>query len=368
VQSENGSPIEDHLYLDFCENVTGSGVSKIDFQKVITKSAFIHDVAFAVMDMGAEEIQPFIYSKTAYEVVDYTIDSKGSLTSITFDDGYYDGMYHRRYIGLDKFQILKSESNSDTDFVVYSESENTLGVLPVYPFWAQRPDDPACYKPFPSKYDIAGIGAYLYDKGSKLDYVIDKQAHAILAIQGNIDSVPNGVDNALVIGESQSSIFQPQYISPDTGLPAVHKDRISIVTAEMYDLMSDSGVSVQTSQIGTESGIAKSYTFNSTNTNLKATVTLQKGFDVWLQDMYKLFTGDTSDWSSWSEYPNDFTPIPRLTFEQIVSLIDFYGVEGLPKNQIDAHKQLRMLVDPMATVEDEQDLVDEIETRYNTLE
>jgi len=368
VQTPEGNMVDEHLYLDFCENVTGSGLNKIDFQKILNKSAFIHDVSFAIMDMAEGDVEPFLYHKTIMQLVKYTTDEKGALTACLFDDGKKNGTYYRRYIGLDKWALLASDKGTDDSFVVVYEAPNNLGILPVYPFFTQRPDDIDNYKPFPSHYDIASVGCYLYDKGSKLDYVIDKQAHSILAIQGNIDAVPNGVDNALVISESERSIFQPQFLSPPADLPRLHAERIAEVTAQMYDLMSDSGVSVQTAQIGTESGIAKSYTFNATNTNLKHTVTLQTKFDKWLYETYKVFMGDTGEWTSYSEYPVDFTPVPRLSVDEMLRLVDFYTAEGLSENKIDALRRLRLTIDPMATVKDEKALIDEIELKNRAID
>jgi hypothetical protein len=371
VETENGSDMPEHLYLDFCEDVTGSGINKSDFLKTCVASALVSDVVYICMDKIEGDVEPYLYMMPSVSVVSYSTGRKGELTSITFYDGCKDvngkTIHYMRYIGLDKWEMLQSEDGKNYTAVAGSAVDNTLGFLPVYAMWTVRNSN-ADYRPIPSNYDIAAFSAWHYDKSSKLDYVIDKQAHSILALQGNIDSVPNGVDNALVIGESQSSIFPPQYLSPNAQFPQVHADRIDQVVNAMFDIMGDAGVSVSPSTMTGESGIAKSYTFSAINDRLKQIVTVLKGADKWIQMAYKVFTGDTSGWISYTEYPADFTPTASLTIEQATSLIDFYGVEGLPKNQIDLHKRLRNLVDPMATKEDEQDLLDEINTRYNTLE
>jgi len=370
VQTESGTDIPGHVYLDFVDNVTGSGINKNEFLRAAVRQAFIHDVVFIVMDKMSDSLQPYLYLKSVNDVQGYTVDGYGGLTSISFYDGQEKNgdktLYRRRYIGLDGWALEVSE-----DRKVWKErsySVNNLGVLPVYPLWTHRGDNFADYMTFePSNYDIAACCAWMYDKGSKLDYIIDKQAHAILVLQGDIASVPSGTDNALVVNPSEHSVFQPTYISPDSSLPQVHQERINSVENKLVKLMADGGVNVSMDS-APESGVARGYKFWATNSTLKKTVVLLAEADGWIFEMYRLFTGNASKWVAYSEYPTEFTPTTSLTIEQIVDLIKFYKEEGLPKNAVDIHKRLRALVDPMATREDSQDLIDEIDERYSSLD
>ena len=364
VESDAGSDMPDHLYHEFLQSVNGGGVNKTNFLKNAIRLALVQDVAFICMDKIDTSIHPYIFLKSAVNVIDYTTDPMGALTSICFVEPSIeiDGkiFYRRRYIGLDRFAIQRSEDKkrwTDERF-----SQNVLGMLPVYPLFTTRPDDLADYKPRPSNYEIAGYCAWLYDKGSKLDYLINKQAHSLLVMQGNITSIPNGVDNALIIDESEKSVFQPQYLSPSEGMPTVHQTRIDSVMNTMMDLMQDSGVSV-TQIAQPESGIAKSYRFAATNDVLKSMVRLLVDLDNWLVDTYKLFTGDEGNWKSYSEYPSEFAPTVSLTVDDMIRLSDFFGMETLPLNQADVLIKLRHLIDPMATKEDSQMLYDEINNR-----
>ena len=130
--------------------------------------------------------------------------------------------------------------------------------------------------------------------------------------------------------------------------------------------MSDGGVNVSMDS-APESGVARGYKFWATNSTLKKSVVLLSEADKWIFNMYRLFTGNMSRWIAYSEYPTEFSPTTSLTVEQLTELINFYKAEGLPKNAIDAHKRLRALIDPMATREDSQDLITEIDGRYMSL-
>jgi len=367
VQTDQGADMSKHLYLDFVDNVTGGGASKNDFLKTVIRQAYIHDVGFIVMDRASDSVQPYLYLKAVKDIAGYTVDIYGGLTSITFEDGEEKkgdkAIYRRRYIGLDRWAILISEDRKN--WTVSIESPNTLGILPVYPLWTHRGDDLADYSTFePSNYGIAGYCAWLYDKGSKLDYVIDKQAHATLVLQGDIAAVPNGADNALIISPSDHSVFQPTYISPDPALPRVHQERINAVEDKIIKMMAEGGVSVSFNGAA-ESGVARGYKFWATNSTLKQTVVLLTSADKWIFETYKRFTSDTSGWVAYSEYPADFTPTTSLAMNELVELINFYEEKGMMKNAADAHMRLRALIDPMASREDSQDLLDEIEDRYD---
>jgi hypothetical protein len=370
VQTESGVDIPNHVYLDFVGNVTGSGVNKNEFMKAAIRQAYIHDVSFVVMDKMAGALLPYLYLKTINDVLGYSVDVYGGLASIYFDDGCKkhgdEVLYFRRYIGTDRWALQKSKDKKT--WVEVSATPNNMRVLPVYPLWTHRGSDLTDYSTFePSNYGIAAVCAWLYDKGSKLDYVIDKQAHAILVLQGDMMSVPSGTDNALVISPSEHSVFQPSYISPDSSLPGVHQARINSVENKLIRMMTDGGVNVSMDS-APESGVARGYKFWATNTTLKATVALLSEADKWIFETYRRFTGDTASWLAYSEYPTDFTPTTGLSVEQLVDLIEFYKAEGLPRNVVDAHKRLRSLIDPMATREDSQDLLDEIEERYDGLD
>lgn len=363
VETDTGSVIDEHLYLDFVADVTGSGVSLYDFCKGAIKQSIIHDVCYVCMDMLAGETQPFIYLKSATELLDYTVDSKGKLLSVTFDEGVEkEGdkkIFYRRYIGVDSWKILKSENGKD--FITIKQVINTLGVLPVYSWFSNGQSMSADYRPHPSLYTVGAYSAYLYDKNSKVDYVIDKQAHSLKIFQGLTDSsIASGVDNCIVLPPDDSIRIAPTILSPAADLIKVHSERIDKVLSYLYDMLEDSGVSVSKSNVQVESGIAKAYTFNASNTVLMEKVNSLKSFTKWLYTMYKVFTGDTGSWFSYTEFPVNFTPRASLSIDDILRLVDMYNVENLPQNKADLLIRLRSIIDPNASREEEATLLDEI--------
>ena len=374
VKKEDGSTIEDHLYYDFVANVTGNGASKKEFEKIAIRSAIKHDLVFVVMDKKASDWMPFLYLKQVKDLLDYTVDAMGNLTSVTFYDGARlmpggKKRMYKRYISLDKWSRLYSDDEGKTWSKDKPDVENVLQALPIYPMFYQRPDDLTDYDPHPSNFDIASFSAWLYDKSSKLDYLIDKQAHSRLVLQGRIADIASGVDNCINIQESEKPLMPPQYLSPDAGMPAVHSQRISDVLEQMFDIMSESGVSVAPANGGAgsvESGIAKSYTFNATNTCLKSTVSVLVDFSEWLYRMYKRFTSDVSPWIATTEYPEDFTPTTKLAAKDLIEIIQFYKDAGMPENVIDLHLRLRNVIDPHASREESSTLYQEIEEAIRT--
>ena len=362
-----GDLVENHPYYDFLSNVTGGGVTKQEFAKHAIREAYIHDVVFVIMDKRKKEKTPFIYGRSAADLIDHTVDVMGGLSAVWFDAGYDDidgrRVYYRQYIGVDEWRTEISENRKDWKAIPDTQVKNRLGFLPVYPMFTQRPEDLKDYAVVnPTNRDIAGMNVWVYDKGSKLDYLIDKQAHSILKIQGAIDSLPNGRDNALVIAESERSIFEPGYISPDAALPEVHSKRIEQMMRFMFDLMADSGVEAVEAVGQAESGVSKSYDFLATNNTLKKTTALLSEFDRWLFTTYKAFTGDNGAWRSYCEYPTEFMPRASMTAQQYMDLYDFYIVNNLYESAQDTLVRLRMLIDPMADRKEMQTILDEIES------
>ena len=369
IETDAGSTIEHHLYLDFVENVTGSGLGLADFCKNALRESIIHDVSYVCMDMLEGDTQPFIYLKSATSLLEYETDEKGGLISVTFDEGVETSgsgkIFYRRYIGLDAWRLLVSDDGKE--FRVAKEVINNLGILPVYPMFSNGQAVSGDYRPWPSLYSVGAYSAYLYDKNSKLDYVIDKQAHSIKVFQGLTDaSLSNGIDNCIILPPDESIRIAPSILSPDSGLIQVHSDRIDRALGYLYDIMEDNGVSVQRGNLQAESGVAKAYTFNATNTVLLEKVNVLKSFTKWLYQTYKIFTNDTGTWLSYTEFPVNFTPRASLSVDEMIRLIDMYNMENLPKNKADLLLRLRSVIDPNASREEEEDFLTEIKTTVRT--
>lgn len=360
--------IDNHPYYDFMENITGGGVSAQDFKRAAIRESYIHDVCYVVMDKASDSINPFVYLRTPLDLEGYSTNEMGALISVMFYEGEEETptgkIYKRRYIGVDEWRMEISDNRIDWRVDPESVVPNNMGIIPVYPMFSSRPEDLTDFKVCnPVNRDIAGMNCWLYDKQSKLDYLIDKQAHSILKIQGSIDSLPNGRDNALVIAESDKAIFEPGYISPDSSLPGVHSDRIEQQVKFMFDLMADSGVEAVAASPGqAESGVSKSFDFVATNDTLKLTVTILAQFDNWLVSTYKRFTGDGGVWDASCEYPTDFMPRASMGAQAYIDLYDFYVANNLYEAAQDTLLRLRALIDPMADKKEMQAILDEIQT------
>jgi len=268
---------EEHNYLKFCANITGGGDTKEQLNKIMLNASYRDAVAFIIGDMAEGDDLPFCYIKLAGEVYCdadgnpmYTTDRKGNLESIVFVEpatSTENGTrLWRRYWGID-WRYREYSDDNGYSWTRTEEVENTLmfegkPFLPVKAMFSQDRDDNKNYLPTPESYSIAKLGLGIYDRGSVMDYVIDKQGHSIYVINGKITAMPNGLYNALVYEDGENKLNPPGILSPDYHLPDVHAKRIKELVTEMLDMMDDGGVTAASKNISQESGFSKAFSFS----------------------------------------------------------------------------------------------------------
>lgn len=366
VETSTGIVIDNHPYLGFVDNITGNGNDKDKFLQNILKSCYTYDVVFVAMDKMGDGLNPYCYVIRPETVIDYNTDSYGQLTGIKFLVEYNadDKAYYRRNWNLEEFSYEVSLDDMKTWKIVDIPIKNTLGALPVKALFATEQDDAFDYKPFPSLYDLGALMVWLYNKGANLDYLIEKQVHSLLVLNGTPAPISDAFSNALVIPMDigGGTPFEPKYLSPDSSLSTKHSERIDQVITSMFDLMSDTGVTASQSQVKTESGVAKSYTFNATNTQLKGTIQLCEELDSWLLDTYKLYQLEpNADYNAYTEYPSDFTPKTSLTPDELIRVAEFMKTENLQENYKDVIGKVVQLLNPNMSKETMEPLQSEIE-------
>lgn len=375
--SINSEIQEDHPYLSFTQNVTGGGMDKNDFIKNILNASWRDAVSFIVIDKKINESMPYTYLKNAIDVAcdvngDYLTgtDDKGHMIWIIFNEkskkvGEKTYLV-RRYWGIDSFKVLQSADNGDT-WETVEEIPNTLTYrgqpfLPVKPIISQERANNHDYMPFPDAYSIAEIVLAIYDRGSVLDYLIDKQGHSILVINGTTNGVGNGRDNALIIDTMENKAFQPFYMSPDSNLPGVHAARIAKLTEEMLDMMDDGGVTASAKSVTQESGVSKAFSFSAKATTSKESLRLAGESDEFIEKGYKVFMNeDTASWTSSTSYPTEYIPQTETTFKDMEDAADFFDQRNLKKNESNVIKKYIYKLYPNASQEELSDLLEEVE-------
>lgn len=376
VKGTTGETISDHPYVEFAHNITGGNINKNNLVKSVLNASWRDATAFIITDMGTDDTQPYVYLKTAIEVSTdengkclIETDDKGRMISITFNEAPLQDkkgtIYYRRYWGLDVFRLEASRDKENWGIV--EEIDNTLTYkgepfLPVEAFISQERVDNNNYLPFPESYAIASMNLGIYDRESVLDYLVDKQGHSTLALNGTMTSVPNGRDNALIVAEGDNKLFEPFYLSPDSKLPDVHSNRISSLKKQMYDMMDDGGVSVQAAGLAPESGKAKMFTFSAKASTSRESVRLAMEIDRYLEKSYKVYMNDDmSDWVSVTNYPEDFVPKPDLSLSEYEQASDYFSTRGLVLNEADVTKKILMKVNPNANSKELETLLTEID-------
>lgn len=361
--------IEDVYFNDFYENVTGDGTSYQAFSKNLLKNAYIADVSFCVIDQINGEINPYLSMVRSKDVLAYAVGEKKELVSLSYlldkkekENG--DIVYTKKVVSVNEYAFYESNDMQQWNHVF--TVPHSIGEIPVYAMFTER-DEIGCFIPHPSTYNIVQFCAWIYDKGSKLDYVIDKQAHSLLAMQGNISQIASGIDNALVIGESEKSVFTPQFVSPDSSQIDKHLARIDSVVKSMFDIMAESGVSVSISDTKVESGIAKTYTFNAQDIVLKQGVVVLKEFDKWLNRLYKKFTNNNTNFTFEISYPNNFTPNTALAVQEIIDCFNVFSAENISVGKKEALKMLMSKLNPSLSIEGLGEFNNEIETALETI-
>jgi hypothetical protein len=360
VENAAGSVEDNHPYSLWAADVTGGGTGKEDFTKTVLNASWRDAVSFAVIDNDIENGGiPYVYMKNAVEVSYdqklgdlYETDAKGNLISIYFDYPCEmrgeQKIYKRRYWGIDEFYELESD-NENAELSGWRIIEDTRVVnaltykgrpfLPVKAIISQERANNHDYLPKPESYSIAEIVLAIYDRGSVLDYLIDKQGHSILVINGRTNGVGNGRDNAIVVSEAENKLFQPFFMSPDARLPEVHAGRIEKLTEEMLDMMDDGGVTASAKSVSQESGVSKSFSFSAKATTSKESLRLAMEVCEFLETGWKVYNnqGDAS-WKSVTTYPTEFIPQTEISFVDIDDAAEYFRSRGLRENEIEVTK------------------------------
>jgi len=319
-----GKVIENHPYLDYVKDVNGAGTSKNESSQNLMAGVYRDEVAFLVMDKREGDTVPKEYIQYAESVQGYNTDIDGNLIEITFINELPNGTFIMNEWSTNEVRIYTSDDGQK-----WNEPEvKAISHIPILAVFAGARTSVYDYLPKPKSYSIASMNLNIYSAESKLDWVIEKQAHDYLWTTGIVDGIRYGVDNMLQIdGTDGASVG---VVSPDANKVTVQIARINQKLENLHQMMSEGGVSV--TRLGSpESGYSKEFSFTPINDALLHTTMILKAVDNWRVEEYKLYMGGGSFVAN-TKYKDSFSPKPKVTLSELNEELIIMEERGLADN------------------------------------
>jgi hypothetical protein len=286
------------------------------FMRKVAKRARRDGVTFIVMDTTSEQpvsvaqaresrTLPYIYIKEAAKVITYTVSKHGELLSITFSEdaestekGKSATQVYRQW-EKGKWTLWKKWEDGQLKEPI-GNGDVPGGVLSVIPVYIAECDENEVL-PHPPLYDIARLNAAIFNVCSELREVQRKQGFSILAIpkQGDINKAQEiGTSSALTF--PADSHHAPHFITSDTSIQDGYMKERDKLIEEIYKQAKLAGVSGVIQQ----SGIAKQWDFEGTDTELCETARAIEQAERDTAELFQVWTEETFDFSI--SYPEDF--------------------------------------------------------------
>lgn len=321
----------DDLYNAFLENCDNSGNNIQSVLKNAGKWTTLHGLCFIVMDtfkdapditaVAIEERKfPYIYIKTADEVVDYEIDQWGRLVNVTFYDGMesIEGEKYQTYRLWDEEKSYRFYKKDDKIISMGVDFHN-LGVMPVIA--CQKTIDYNNLLTDPPFYDIASLSRAIYNGTSELNNIQRQQAFSLLILPTHNQNpdVELGANSILCIDPNATQ--SPSFISPDAAIMAGIRDNVESLIKALLDSADALGATAVNKGASTQSGIAMSYTFLGQQSVLNEMASLTEKTEYRIAELFKLYTGTEFEYevkysTNYREDPaqilNKFTILERM--------------------------------------------------------
>lgn len=312
-----------HPFRTFIEDADSDGTSLHEFVEQATLDTRLHGVSFVVMDnYGADmqpatmqeaiddRIMPYVYLKSAEEVVDWTNDTYGCLTTITFaeqpikvthQNGTVECQPRFRLWTEMYSQVLTKNKDGDFENVGPAVYHN-LGQLPVIVTYVRKPRYRNEILVDPPMFDLARMCLVIYNKDSEIRDQERAQAFSCLYVQGE----PNGnltIGPHNVIFLPPDASIAPGFASPDSSILAGLVANNEELRKSLFQMAEQSGV------VGTqiaESGVAARWHFWAVESQLKKTASIAQSIEYRIKDLYEAYMA--TEFGYTVTYPDDFQP------------------------------------------------------------
>lgn len=295
------------LFSKFVLDVDTVSTNFNRFMKRAGLVAKLNAVAFIVVDnvkdqpsTMAEVLRqralPYAYVVKPQQVTDYSTNSAGRLTSIT----YTIASENNTTVTWRWTETTWKMSGKET-----AEGVNPLGRLPVVPLFG-KPMEIGIIKPQSEFYNIAKTNKRLYNLCSEIDELIRNQAFNVLTYpasegqsQTEIKEITVGTENVMSYDGQLSN--KPEFIAPSADPLQQLRDERADLIQEIYRMAELSHVTGVQEQ---KSGVAKAWDFGRTNQTLVDFALNCQGAEMAIASIFEGWTNSTLNYTV--KYGDDF--------------------------------------------------------------
>lgn len=283
------------------DNIDNTGNSADVFFSNFATTSKVRGVGLVLVDMSKElpsnrkeqldnRVLPYIVEIDPTKVVKYRLDKYNKFEFIEYKDTMYIS---------DKEQTVtryydKNSWSIKVDDKVIDNGEHNLNVCPVIYF-----SENGEFNSVGEFSQATGLLKRHYNLQSELDEILRYQTFPILTLQGEVDTLTAGVNNALVYDENSNT---PEFIAPPSNPAQLIQSRLKeledYISTICYDLSTNAGV---------ESGIALDIKFQGLNSSLSKFASRLEDFERRVFDVVCRYLNITNDIEI--NYAKDFSII-----------------------------------------------------------
>lgn len=316
------------------ENIDNSGSSIQEFRKYIAEMTQLYGHIFIIVDAPRivpenepvtlrdqmdEELYPYFTTHQPQNVLNWSLDKNGQpywvLLREYADQNVDVTAYDKTKISETFTYLLWTRtdwSRYDKDYCLIEGQAHNLGIVPIVCIFDKKSKYAKNFLGVSSIADIAFISRDIYNSCSELKQILRDQTFSFLAIQGTADEyneLSTGTGKGLLYPEGRNV---PQYVSPPADNANIYFSHIDRQVSKIYQLakLESGGLSGsvkigQTVNTANQSGVAKAWDFNETNSALnEKAMNLEDGeMKLWM--IFALWLGKEFDGSI--KYPDEFS-------------------------------------------------------------
>ncbi|WP_163327620.1 phage portal protein [Desulfurobacterium thermolithotrophum] len=304
--------IETQEYLEFIQNVDKQGTYMDDYMRRAFKLSMVTGTTFLIVDKPKgkaltklEEKQlgltPYLALRTRSQLYNYSLDSYGRLSSITFIEKQPDGTTLYRYFDTNVWRVATDPELNE----IQGEGEHNLGEVPVVLLHSTDPLLPTDLTAPPWILDIANLNFDLYNALSELRELFRNQTFSIFTIpvkdQADAEKLKDltiSTENA--IPYSPEGGGKPDFIAPPPDPVQSYMQYIENLIQQIYRLSNlefTGGVQ--------KSGIAKEYDWLEFNRTLTSFAQQCEQAEYKIANLVCKWQG--TEFKGYIQYPRDFS-------------------------------------------------------------
>lgn len=309
------------------ENIDNKGSSIGEFRKEMADLAQLYGHIYVVTDTiksDAEVITqqdiidnglfPYFTLHHPQNVINWALDEFGRPYWVVIRE-YIDGNkdpynFDEQNLAFVQYRLLTRNEwvLYNGDYVQIATGVHGLNKVPITCIFDKQSKKARSFLGISSLADIVFIARDIYNSCSELKQILRDQTFAFLALQGNSKEY-----DELSVGTSKGLLYPPdrnppQYISPPSSNAEAYFKHIDRQVTKIHQLAKLEGGSAEFSGQGVveESGVAKAWDFNQTNSALSKKASNMEDGETKLWQIFAKWLGK-SEWTGSIAYPNEFS-------------------------------------------------------------